>query len=89
MKAGWIGIPAVILVSATAAADDTHYQDFIVGSRAVGLGGAFCAIGDDPSGLYYNPAGIAEIRHTTLQISASLYGFEQGAVGGDTSESTA
>jgi long-chain fatty acid transport protein len=84
MKAGWIGIPAVILVSATAAADDTHYQDFIVGSRAVGLGGAFCAIGDDPSGLYYNPAGIAEIRHTTLQISASLYGFEQGAVGGDT-----
>lgn len=76
------GMLILVLLPASAAADDTHYQDFIIGSRAIGLGGAFCALSDDPSGLYYNPAGLAEIRHTSLQISSSLYGFEQGSVGG-------
>lgn len=71
----------VVLFAAPAArADDTHYQDFIVGGRAIGLGGAFCALADDPSGLYYNPAGIADVRHTSLQVSSSLYGFESGTL---------
>ena len=64
--------------SHTAHADDTHYQDFIVGGRAVGLGGAFCSIADDPSGIFYNPAGIVDSRHSSLQVSTNLYGFERG-----------
>lgn len=63
-------------VSGAAWADDTHYQDYLVGSRSVGLGGAFAAISDDPSGIFYNPAGIVDARHTSVQLSTNLYGFE-------------
>ncbi len=34
------------------------------GARPVGMGGSFVALADDPSGIYYNPAGIAEMKHT-------------------------
>ena len=50
-------------------ADDTHYQDYPLGGRAVGLGGAFVALGDDPSGIMYNPAGIVDATKTSVQIS--------------------
>ncbi len=68
------------LFSGAALADDTHYQDYIVGGRALSLGGAFTSLGDDPSGLYYNPAGLADVRSTSLQMTASLYGFESGTL---------
>jgi hypothetical protein len=32
------------------------------GARPVGMGGSFVALADDPSGIYYNPAGIAEVK---------------------------
>jgi hypothetical protein len=32
------------------------------GARAVGMAGAFVALADDASGIYYNPAGIAELN---------------------------
>lgn len=34
-----------------------------VGARALALGGAFSAIADDPSAVYWNPAGIAQLHH--------------------------
>lgn len=34
-----------------------------VGARAVGMGGAFVAIADDISSLYWNPAGLARLRN--------------------------
>lgn len=61
-------------------ADDTHYQDYIIGGRAIGLGGAYVSLSDDPSGLYYNPAGLADVNRSSLQLSTSLYGFEQGTI---------
>jgi hypothetical protein len=33
------------------------------GARPVGMGGSFVALADDPSGIYYNPAGIAELKN--------------------------
>lgn len=33
-----------------------------VGARGVGMGGAFSAVADDPTALYYNPAGITQIK---------------------------
>ncbi len=32
-----------------------------VGARAIGLGGAYTAISNDPSTLYYNPAGLSDL----------------------------
>ncbi len=41
------------------------------GTRAIGLGGAFTAIADDPSACYYNPAGLAFI-HQPQVLSMNL-----------------
>ncbi|MCA9668110.1 MAG: hypothetical protein KC503_21075 [Myxococcales bacterium] len=54
---------------------DSHYQSYLVGERAVGLGGAYTAIADDSSGAYYNPAGLAESGYSSVSLSAALYGF--------------
>jgi thiamine-phosphate pyrophosphorylase len=67
----------VLLLALPARADDSRYQDYPVGSRAIVLGGAFVALSDDPSGLYYNPAGICDTRKLNVNVSASLYGYEQ------------
>ncbi len=70
-----IGTVVLLVMSSwatNARADDTHYQDFVVGDRAVVLGGAFTSIANDASGVYFNPAGLSDISHTSLQLSASL-----------------
>jgi len=55
--------------------------DFGVGTRAIGLGGAYNSIGDDYSASYWNPAALAMIRrfefssgmsHTLRQNDASF-----------------
>ena len=33
------------------------------GARALGMGSAFSAVANDPSGIYYNPAGLTQVRH--------------------------
>lgn len=68
------------LAASPARADDTHYQDFVLGGRALGLAGAFAAIADDASGLYFNPAGIVDSESSSLQFSTTLYGFERSAI---------
>lgn len=50
-------------------ADDLHYNNILIGDRASGLAGAYTAVSDDASGLFYNPAGI--VFTETLQLSAS------------------
>jgi len=40
-----------------------------VGARAEALGGAFVAVADDPSALYWNPAGITSIPAISLQAT--------------------
>lgn len=78
----WQAIALALLICAGAArADDSRYQDFPVGSRATTLGGAFAALSDDPSGLFYNPAGICDARKLNVNVSASLYGFERQSRG--------
>jgi thiamine-phosphate pyrophosphorylase len=70
-------VTILLAIAAPARADDSRYQDYPVGSRAMVLGGAFTALSDDPSGLFYNPAGICDTRKTNVNVSASLYGYEQ------------
>lgn len=41
------------------------------GSRAIAMGGAFSAIGDDPSALYYNPACLRLNRHPAALLNHS------------------
>lgn len=38
------------------------------GARALALGGAFVAVSDDPSGLYYNPSGLGLIQQRQVTL---------------------
>lgn len=63
----------LIFLDISCYADDYHYKDVIVGERASGLGGSFIAISDDPSGLWYNPAGIIFSFENYFSLSANAY----------------
>jgi hypothetical protein len=51
--------------------DTYHNINGFFGERATGLGGAFTAVSDDPSGSYYNPAGLAYAYDNSISLSAS------------------
>lgn len=61
------------LGATTALADQYHYNNFLMGDRAIGLGGAYTAIADDASGVVYNPAGIAFALSNDISGSANAY----------------
>src|SRR5262249_22777814 len=45
-----------------------------IGARAIGMGGAFSALADDASALFWNPAGLARVGHQEIGAShANLY----------------
>ncbi len=59
------------------------------GPKAIGMGGAFVAVADDPSALYWNPSGISRrgkteilVEHTNYLISTS-YNYFGGVVAFD------
>lgn len=64
---------AAAAASSTCLADDYHYNNLLIGDRASGMGGAYTAVSDDPSGLYYNPAGITFIGGRNLSASVNAY----------------
>jgi long-chain fatty acid transport protein len=69
------GLLAALALSAAtpALADDYHYNNLLIGDRASGMGGAYTAVADDASGLYYNPAGITYIGGRNLSASVNAY----------------
>jgi long-chain fatty acid transport protein len=58
---------ATALSSAPALADGGYYAGAL-GARAAGRGGAFVARADDPTAISINPAGLASLRGTHLEI---------------------
>lgn len=42
------------------------------GARAMAMGGAFTALADDPSALYFNPAGITQLNGTQMMTGVTL-----------------
>lgn len=57
-------------------ADEFHYKDILVGDRAAGMGGAYTAIADDASGLYYNPAGVVYATSPKISGSVNAYNYK-------------
>lgn len=48
------------------------WNNTLLGCRAMGMGGAFIAVADDPSAIFYNPAGLGRQRDA---FNFSLNGF--------------
>jgi long-chain fatty acid transport protein len=67
-------IAGMVTLSANMAmADDFHYTNLLIGDRASGMGGAYTAVSDDATGLYYNPAGIAYTMGRSFSASVNAY----------------
>ncbi len=76
----------ILVVPISVLADDYHYNNQIIGDRAAGMGGAYIAVSDDPSGMYYNPAGLTYSTGRNLSASVNaFYNLEKtykGVIGG-------
>jgi hypothetical protein len=69
---------APIFNGAVTASDLNYAGDMLsigVGARALGMGGAFAAVADDASALYWNPAGIVNVKGIEVS-SVKLLGNE-------------
>lgn len=62
---------AACLLLVPAASHGAGFALFEHGARAVALGGAFGATADDPTAIYFNPAGIAFLQGT--QVASGVY----------------
>lgn len=61
---------AETLSNGTAAA---NFLNIDVGARPAGMGGAFCAVADETSGMYSNPAGLGYSTSPELQTTYSMW----------------
>lgn len=75
-KALLSAIAGSIILSQNVFADQYHYKDVLIGDRAAGLAGAFTAIADDASGLYYNPAGVVYSSKPKISGSVNAYNYK-------------
>ncbi len=77
----WLVLLVVQLASPNVSrADPFHYQTLPLGQRALGMGGAFTGLANDPSAAYYNPAGLAWISDSALSASLTVNAFDRRTV---------
>jgi len=62
---------------------------FEQGAKATGMAGAFAATADDPSAIFYNPAGIAQQRRLSAYAGATFINFSNEFTGDPNSPITA
>lgn len=69
-KVSLIGTLSLIMLSTSVYGSgfETHEQ----GAKAVAMGGAFTAQADDPSAVFYNPAGITQLEGTQIYAGAAM-----------------
>lgn len=91
MKVDYLTIKSLTIIglifsSSIIHADEWHYNNVIIGERATGMGGAYTAISDDPSGLFHNPAGIVYGGNRNLSASVNAFSIStityKGVLGG-------
>lgn len=59
MTTSTLVLTAALALSAPVAAQDIPYANYLVGDRALGLGGAFVGLAEDGSATFHNPAGLS------------------------------
>ena len=64
---------AVFVLPVALRPDSYHNIQGFYGGRAAALGGAYAAVSDDPTGAYYNPAGLGFMDRDYVTVSASNY----------------
>ena len=69
-----ISIFSFVLINAQSASEVIHIieDETGFGARSLALGGAYTALGNDPSGMYWNPAGLAGMSNGALYFESCL-----------------
>ena len=80
-----ISLAALVLA---APAFGAGFSIFEQGAKASGMAGAFAATADDPSALFYNPAGLAQQRRMAAYAGATFINFSNEFTGDSNSEVT-
>lgn len=74
-KSVFISLIVMLLVVAqvTLAQEEVFFlgEETGVGARAMGMGGAFLGVADDYSAIYWNPAGLGQLRRMEMNIGFS------------------
>lgn len=73
LKSSILVFSAGLAIAQTALVQQAWGSAFFIselGARAEGMGGAFTAVADDPSAIFYNPAGIAFQKGTQIQMDS-------------------
>ena len=61
----------LILVSSSGFLKDSGFMPFEISARAAAIGGAFIALADDATAVFYNPAGLA--FSTGIMLRTNIY----------------
>ncbi|MEW6609072.1 MAG: hypothetical protein AB1414_16785 [bacterium] len=64
-----LGLLSVQKVEAKAGKTSYSFLKIGIGARALGLGSAFVGLADDPTAIYWNPAGLSQIKQRKLLFS--------------------
>jgi len=68
-----ISLPlAVLAFLAAAPAFPSGFQVMTQDAKAMGMGLAFTAVADDPSAIFYNPAGLGWQKHFEVEVGSSF-----------------
>lgn len=59
-----------------ASAQELNYQTYLIGTRAMGMAGAFTGVADDPSAAFHNPAGLGLIVRSSTSANLSVIAIE-------------
>jgi len=70
----------MVLVTAAAAQQERAIGNFAgVGTRSMAMGGAYVGVADDFTAVFWNPAGLAQIRQREVYVSLNRHGFDNDA----------
>ena len=74
-----VSVPlALTLFFVSAPAFPSGFQVNTQGARAMGMGLAFAAVADDPSAIFFNPAGLGWQKHFEAEIGSSFITKTEG-----------
>ncbi|HEX9751546.1 MAG TPA: hypothetical protein VGB22_09720 [candidate division Zixibacteria bacterium] len=55
------------------------YLEWGVGARPVAMGGAYSAVADGPTGFWWNPGGLSQVRQPTIEAAMRTMSFDRQA----------
>jgi long-subunit fatty acid transport protein len=92
MKTYLMMLLSVLVTTGVVLAEDTIPEKLLLATgnyngssaRALGLGGAYTGIADDFSSIWWNPAGLAQVKRIEIQGSIARTGFSNDAAFGGT-----